>query len=128
MKTSLLLALTVGLALVSTHLQAQSSATTATPAAAAPTGPGNDFRSRVAQQREEITGTIQDVTPGRSLVLHTGTNAGEPLHLRFADEVTYFDSDGKRLEAAGLRKNLRVRVSYVKQGGDNIVDRVTLLQ
>jgi len=92
-------------------------------------GPASTPAAAVAAlAREEATGTITDITPGQSLVLHTGTNAGEPAVFRFAPEVAYVDSDGKRVEAAGLRKNLRVRVSYVKTGGDNIVDKVTILQ
>ena len=79
-------------------------------------------------EREETTGTITDITPERSLVLHTGTNAGESVVFRFASEVTYVDEDGKIVEAAGLRKNLRVRVSYLKQAGDNVVDKVTILE
>ena len=81
-----------------------------------------------AAEREEATGTVTDVTPDRSLVLHTGTNAGEPVVFRFAPQVAYVDEDGKALEAAGLRKNLRVRVSFVKAGADNVIDKVTILQ
>jgi hypothetical protein len=81
-----------------------------------------------APEREEATGTITDVTPERSLVLHTGTNAGEPIVFRFAPQVTYVDEDGRVVEAAGLRKNLRVRVSYVKAGADNVIEKVTILQ
>ena len=81
-----------------------------------------------APEREETTGTITDITPGRSIVLHTGTNAGEPVVFRFAPQVTYVDDDGKIVEAAGLRKNLRVRLSFIKVGGDNVIDKVTILQ
>jgi len=91
------------------------------PDATTPAAPAADA------QREEATGTITDVMPERSLVLHTGTNAGAPLVLRFAPEVTYVDEDGKILQTPGLRKNLRVRVSYLKSGGDHIIDKVTIL-
>ncbi|CAN5220892.1 hypothetical protein BH20VER2_BH20VER2_14050 [soil metagenome] len=102
------------------HLQAQSSA--------AVTAESTPLAAVTAGERQEATGTITDVTPGRSMVLHTGVNAGEPMIFRFAPEVTYVDSDGKTIEAAGLRKNLRVRVSYVKSEGANIIDKVTILQ
>ena len=101
------------------HLDAQTSP--AAPAATIPAVPVT------APEREEATGTISDVTAERSLVLHTGTNAGEPVVFRFAPKVTYVDDDGRIVEAAGLRKNLRVRLSYVKTGGVNIIDRVTIL-
>ena len=81
----------------------------------------------LAGERKEAAGTISDVSTDRSLVLQTDTDAGEPLVFRFAAEVTYVDEDGKTIEAAGLRKNLRVRLSYVKAGGDNIIDKVTIL-
>ena len=110
----------LGVALMAlSHVHAQTSP--ATPAATIPNVPVT------VAEREEATGTISDVTGERSLVLHTETNAGEPLVFRFAPKVTYVDDDGRIVEAAGLRKNLRVRLSYVKTGGENIIDRVTML-
>jgi hypothetical protein len=32
------------------------------------------------------------------------------------------------LEAPGLSTNLRIRVYYIEVGGDNVVDKVTLLE
>ncbi len=81
-----------------------------------------------SRERKEATGNISELTPGHSLVLHTGIKEGEPTVFRFAPQVTYVDAAGKIVEAAGLRKNLRVRVSYVKSEGANIVDRVTILE
>ena len=72
----------------------------------------------------DATGRIVDYTPESALVLDTG--AGEPVHYKFAKKVTYIDADGRELEASGLRKNLRVRVHYLKVGGDLLVDKVTL--
>ena len=37
------------------------------------------------------------------------------------------DGDGKTIEAAGLTTNPRVRVHYVKIGGDNVADKITLI-
>lgn len=74
----------------------------------------------------ESTGVITDYTPDSALVLDTGS--GEPVHFKFAREVQYVDADGKVIQAAGLRKNLRVKVHYLKQGGDMVVDKVTLAQ
>ena len=118
MKTTILTLLGV-LAVALSNLPAQTSPTA--PVVTTPT-------ARTTVEREEATGTITDVTPDRSLVLHTGTNAGESVVFRFSPQVTYVDEDGKTLEAAGLRKNLRVRVSYVKSGADNVIDKVTILQ
>ena len=116
--TTLLLALVA--VIMPARVDAQSSAGTATVAVPTP--------QPTAGEREEATGTITDVTPDRALVLHTGTNAGEPLVFRFAPQVTYVDEDGRVVEAAGLRKNLRVRVSYIKAGADNVIEKVTILQ
>jgi hypothetical protein len=74
----------------------------------------------------ENTGRITDYTPDNALVLDTGS--GEPVHYRFAKKVTYVDNDGQVIQASGLHKNLRVRVHYLKQGGDMIVDKVTLIE
>ena len=112
----------LGVALLSALTSVQAQTSPAVPAATVPTVPAS------AAAREEATGTITDVTADRSLVLHTGTNAGEPLVFRFAPKVTYVDEDGRLVEAPGLRKNLRVRLSYVKAGGENIIDRVTILE
>ncbi len=112
-----LLVITSVVALGNLHAQNASAvpATTAPPAAV------------TAAERKEATGIISDVTPERSLVLQTDADAGEPLVFRFAPEVTYVDEAGKVVEAPGLRKNLRIRVAYIKMGGDNVIDKVTIL-
>ncbi|HEY2103216.1 MAG TPA: hypothetical protein VGH08_08180 [Chthoniobacterales bacterium] len=74
----------------------------------------------------ESTGTVTEYTPDSSLVLDTGS--GEPVHFVFGRNVTYVGSDGQPVQASGLRKNLRVRVHYVKSGGDNVIDKVTLTE
>jgi hypothetical protein len=74
----------------------------------------------------DVTGRIIDYTPDSALVLDTG--GGEPVHYKFAKKVTYVDTDGREVQALGLRKNLRVRVHYLKVGGDMLVDKVTLTE
>jgi hypothetical protein len=74
----------------------------------------------------ESTGTITEYTPGSALVLDIGT--GEPVQFKLSKKVVYADSDGKVIEAPGLSKNLRIRVHYLKVGGDNVVDKATLLE
>jgi hypothetical protein len=70
----------------------------------------------------ESTGTVTEFSPGSSLVLSTG--AGEPVHYRFSKNVTYVTPDGKVIEASKVRKNSKVRVHYMKEGGDMVVDKV----
>lgn len=92
---------------------AQTSGTSASPAA-------------TAAARAESTGTISDHTPDIALVLNTGS--GDPMHFKFSKTVNYVDASGKTLETPALRKNMRVRVSYLKEGGDMVVDKVVLLE
>ena len=74
----------------------------------------------------EMTGTIKDYTPGSSLVLQT-LAPSEPVQFKLSKNVTYADTDGKTIEAAGLTTNRKVRVHYNKIGGDNVADKVTLI-
>ena len=74
----------------------------------------------------EMTGTIKEYTPGDSLVLET-LAPSEPVQFKLSKNVTYADTDGKTIEAAGLAANQRVRVHYRKVGGDNVADKVTLI-
>lgn len=70
----------------------------------------------------ESTGTITEFTPGS--VLSLKTEAGEPVRYKFGKNVTYTTSDGKVIEASKIRKNSKVRVHYVKDGDDMLVDKV----
>jgi len=70
----------------------------------------------------ESTGTVTEFTPGASIVLSTGT--GEPVHYRFSKSVTYVTPEGKVIEASKVRKNAKVRVHYMKEGSDMVVDKV----
>jgi hypothetical protein len=74
----------------------------------------------------ESIGKITDYTPDSALVLDTGS--GEPVHYKFAKRVTYVDKDGTTIQAPALTKNQRVKVHYTRQGGDLIVDKVTLAE
>lgn len=74
----------------------------------------------------EVTGTVKDYTPGSALVLETMA-PNEPIQFKLSKNVTYADKDGKVIQAAGLTTNQKVRVHYVKVGGDNVADKVTLI-
>ena len=74
----------------------------------------------------EMTGTIKEYTAGSTLVLET-LAPSEPVQFKLAKNVTYADTDGKPIEAAGLTTNRKVRVHYNKIGPDNVADRVTLI-
>jgi hypothetical protein len=70
----------------------------------------------------ESNGTITEFTPGQALVLKT--EASEPVHYKFGKTVTYVTSDGKVIEASQIRKDSKVRVHYLKEGDDMVVDKV----
>ena len=74
----------------------------------------------------EMTGTIKEYTPGSSLLLQT-LAPSEPVQFKLSKNVTYADTDGKAIEAAGLTTNRKVRVHYNKIGGDNVADKITLI-
>ena len=60
--------------------------------------------------------------PGASIVLSTGS--GEPTHYKFSKTVTYVTADGKVIEASKIKKSSKVRVHYIKDGNDMLVDKV----
>src|SRR5689334_13749907 len=72
----------------------------------------------------DVTGTVKEYAPGSSLVVETlAPNA--PVQFKLAKTVTFSDTDGKTIEAAGLTTNRRVRVHYAKVGGDYVADKIS---
>jgi hypothetical protein len=74
----------------------------------------------------ETTGTVTEFTPGHRLFLKT--EADQPVQYKFGKTVTYVTSDGKVIEASKIRKDSKVRVHYIKQGDDMLVDKVIVTQ
>ena len=72
----------------------------------------------------ESFGTVTEFTPGDSLILKT--EASQPVHYKFGRTVEYVNAHGKMIEASKIRKDSKVRVHYVKQGDDMLVDKVIL--
>jgi hypothetical protein len=101
-------------ALVIAVAQAQTSSTSTTTTA----GAGTETTTTTT----ESYGTVTEFSPGASLVLSTGS--GEPVHYRFSKTVTYVTPDGKVIEASRIKKNSKVRVHYIKEGNDMLVDKV----
>lgn len=95
--------------------QAQTSSTTTT------TAGGTETTTTTT----ETTGTITEFTPGASLVLSTG--AAEPVHYKFSKTVTYVTPSGEVIQTSKVKKNSRVRVHYVREGTDMLVDKVVVL-
>jgi hypothetical protein len=70
----------------------------------------------------ETTGTVTEFTPGHQLFLKT--EADQPVRYKFGKTVTYVTSDGKVIEASKIKKDSKVRVHYLKEGDDMVVDKV----
>jgi hypothetical protein len=113
----LLLSLVSATALLLTVAYGQTSSTTTTT-----TGGTSDTQAATTSTTTESSGTVTEYSPGSSIVLSTGT--GEPTHYRFSKSVTYVTPEGKVIEASKVRKNSKVRVHYMKEGGDMVVDKV----
>ena len=73
----------------------------------------------------ESTGTVTEFTPGQALILKT--EAAEPVHYKFGKTVTYVTSDGQVIEASKIRKDSKLRVHYIKDGDDMVVDKVIVV-
>jgi len=99
-------------------LMAVAQAQTSTSSTTTTTGAG----SETSTTRTETYGTVTDFSPGASLVLSTGS--GEPVQYRFSKTVTYVTPDGKVIDASKIKKNSKVRVHYIKEGNDMLVDKV----
>ena len=72
----------------------------------------------------ESFGTVTEFTPGDSLILKT--EATEPMHYTFTKNVEYVNAHGKVIEASKIRTNSKVRVHFVKQGDEMVVNKVIL--
>jgi hypothetical protein len=70
----------------------------------------------------ETSGTITEFSPGASIIL--STSSGAPMSYKFSKTVTYVTDDGKVIEASKIKKNSKVKVHYIKEGNDMLVDRV----
>src|SRR5437867_6456854 len=75
----------------------------------------------------DATGTITEYNPGSSIVLKESSG---PRHYRFGKTVTYVTRSGKVLDEATVKTKVRVgvpvRVHYVGEGENLLVDRVIL--
>ena len=83
---------------------------------------GTNGATETTTTTTESTGTVTEFTPGQALILKT--EAAEPMRYKFAKTVRYVTSDGQVIEASQIRKDSKVRVHYIKDGDDMVVDKV----
>src|SRR4029453_8335352 len=87
---------------------------------------GTNGRTETTTTTTKSTGTAPDFTPGQMMVLKT--EAVEPVRYKFSKQVTYVTSDGRVIQPSQIRKDSKVRVHYVKEGDDMLVDKVIVTQ
>ena len=87
---------------------------------------GTNGETKTTTTTTESTGTVTEYPPGLRLILKT--EAAEPLQYKFSKTVTYVTSDGKVIEASKIRKDSKVRVHYIKEGDDMLVDKVIVTE
>ncbi len=83
---------------------------------------GTNGTTQTTSTTTESTGTVTEFAPGETMVLKT--EAADPVHYRFSKEVTYVNANGRVIDASKIRKDSKVRVHYVKDGDDMLVDKV----
>ena len=87
---------------------------------------GTNGATETTTTTTESSGTVTEFTPGQALILKT--EAAQPIRYKFGKTVTYVTSDGRVIEASKIRKDSKVRVHYIKQGDDMLVDKVIVTQ
>ena len=83
---------------------------------------GTNGATETTTTTTESTGVVTEFTPGHQLFLKT--EADQPVRYKFGKTVTYVTSDGKVIEASTIKKDSKVRVHYLKEGDDMVVDKV----
>ena len=86
---------------------------------------GTNGVSETTTTTMEGTGTVTEFTPGQALILKT--EAAEAVHYKFGNTVRYVTSDGQVVEASKIRKDSKVRVRYIKDGDDMVVNKVIVV-
>ena len=119
---NLILSLACATALTATLAHAQTTSTSTTTATTA----GGVTTTQTTTVTTESTGMITEYTPGSMITLKT--EAAEPVRYKFSKTVTYVTPDGKVIEASKVKKNSKVRVHYVKEGSDMMVDKVIVME
>lgn len=74
----------------------------------------------------EATGKVVEFTPGASISLSEG--AGDPVRYKISKNVTYINARGKMVKGGKIKKDRKVRVHFVKDGNDRVVDKVTVVK
>ena len=83
---------------------------------------GTNGATETTTTTTESTGIVsRSLLPGQALILKT---EAADRALKFGKTVTYVTSDGQVIEASKIRKDSKVRVHYIKDGDNMVVDKV----
>ena len=122
-----LLALICGAILIVAYAQAQtdttSSPTTSSPATGSMTSPATTSMTNTGSSRSN-SGTVTDYTPGAAITIDPGT--GKPVRFVIGEKVQVVGPDGKVIANADVKKNARVHVRLVQEGGRTVVDQINV--
>jgi hypothetical protein len=83
---------------------------------------GTNGATETTTTTTESAGTVTEFTPGQALILKT--EAAQPIRYKLGKTVRYVTSDGQVIEASKIRKDSKLRVHYIKDGDDMVVDKV----
>ena len=82
----------------------------------------NNVKETTTTTTETTAGTVEEYTPGESIVVRT--EAAEPVHYRLSKQVVYVNGAGQVVEAIAIRKTARFQYHYVHEGNETAVGRV----
>ena len=85
---------------------------------------GTNGTTETTTMTTDNMGTVTEITTGATMILKT--EAAEPVHYKFSKSVTYMTSDGRMMKASEVKKDSKVRVHYLKDGDNMVVDKVIL--
>ena len=122
-----LLALICGATLIVAYAQAQtdttSSPTTSNPATSSMTSPATTSMTNTGSSRSN-SGTVTDYTPGAAITIDPGT--GRPVRFVIGEKFQVLGPDGKVIANTDVKKNARVHVRLVQEGGRTVVDQINV--
>ena len=121
MKSLLTIICALLVSVLGAHAQTESTTTTTTATSTQTQGAASTSTTTT-----EGVGVISEFTPGSVIVLKT--EGGEPVRYKLGTNVTYINAKGKEIKAERIRKDRKVRVHYMKEGNDMVVDKVTIVR
>ncbi|HEY4273260.1 MAG TPA: hypothetical protein VGM65_14780 [Candidatus Udaeobacter sp.] len=115
-----LLAIICSAILVVAYAQAQTS-TTSSKTTSNPSTTSNTSNTTTTSTNGR-SGMVTDYMPGATITIDPGT--GKPVHFVIGDKVQVIGPDGKVLANTDVKKNAKVHIRLVQEGGHTVVDQI----